>query len=308
MSATKPAVPALEVRDAADTWQGADLEIRATDGDGMTFEGYAAVFERDSEPIGTPLGSFIERIKPGAFAKSLAERKLNIRMFLNHNADNVLATTRAKTLALAEDHTGLHVTARLPETQAGRDLSTLIKRGDVDSMSFGFQTVKDSWSEDYGQRELIEVKLFEVSPVTGWPAYADTQAAVRHVAALIEAEESEVAAALRSLTDIAEALSTEDYNLLLALLNKRRGERGQVIPASVLQWRQSIANLTVGISSDRSLADLAAYLLADQAALKAAINKLANGEPLLQQEADLLEAAIEHLEPPDADEDDMMGA
>jgi HK97 family phage major capsid protein/HK97 family phage prohead protease len=55
----------------------------------------------------------------------------------------------------------------------------------------------------------------------------------------------------------------------------------------------------------RSIDDLAAFLLADKAALQAAIDKLGNGEPLMAQEAEMLEAAIEHLEPPDADEDDM---
>ncbi len=58
-------------------------------------------------------------------------------------------------------------------------------------------------------------------------------------------------------------------------------------------------------ASFRSVDDLAAFLLADRDALEAAINKLGNGEPLTTQEAELLEAAIEHLEPPDNDEDDM---
>ncbi len=57
----------------------------------------------------------------------------------------------------------------------------------------------------------------------------------------------------------------------------------------------------------RSLDDLAAFLLADKAALQTAIDKLGNGDPLLQQEADLLEAAIEHLEPPE-EPDPMMNA
>jgi Escherichia/Staphylococcus phage prohead protease len=294
----------IEIRNSADTWHGADLEIRAVEGDGMTFEGYAAVFNRDSEPIAQGGATFIERIRPGAFKKSLSERGANIRMFLNHNADNVLATTRAKTLSLAEDDTGLKVTAKLPETQAGKDLSTLIQRGDVDSMSFGFSATRDKWDEGYTQRELIEVRLHEVSPVTGWPAYVDTSAAVRHLAEIVDAEANDLAEAVHSWLSADDPLTDADYRMLFDALNKRRGARDLVIPPSILKARAEAAEFMLS-PQDRSLSDLAAFLLADESALQAAINKLANGEPLLQQEADLLEAAIEHLEPPDADEDDM---
>lgn len=302
----KAALPAIEIRNTAELWPDEDMQIRALEeGDGMTFEGYAAVFNRDSEPIQTPFGSFIERIKPGAFKRSLKTDR-NIRMFLNHNTDILLGSTPAKTLALSEDDRGLKAQARLPDTQAGRDLSTLIKRGDVTSMSFGFAvTAKgERWSEDFSQRELTELKLYEVSPVTGWPAYADTQAMVRSLAKIANEDMGDLDDAFRALSGATEALSTDQYNLLLGVLNKRRGERGIVVPPSVAEWRRQIAPLV--LPTDRSLDDLAAFLLADVSALQAAINKLANGEPLLQQEAELLEAAIEHLEPPDADEDDSM--
>ena len=72
---------------------------------------------------------------------------------------------------------------------------------------------------------------------------------------------------------------------------------------------ERLAALVASIApEDRSLADLAGYLLADPAALEAAIGKLGNGEPLLAQEAELLEAAIEHLEPPDDDDMEMNSA
>ena len=305
----RPELPSIEVRNTSELWPDEDMQIRALDeGDGMTFEGYAAVFNRDSEPMATPFGSFVERIKPGAFKRSLKTDR-NIRMFLNHNTDILLGSTPAKTLSLSEDDRGLKALARLPDTQAGRDLSTLIKRGDVTSMSFGFAvTAKgEKWNDDFSQRELTELKLYEVSPVTGWPAYSDTQAMVRSLAKIANEDMGDLDDAFRTLSTATEALSTEQYNLLLGVLNKRRGERGIVVPPSVAEWRRQIAPLV--LPTDRSLDDLAAFLLADVSALQAAINKLANGEPLLQQEAELLEAAIEHLEPPDADEDDnsMMG-
>jgi HK97 family phage prohead protease len=148
----------------------------------MAFSGYAAVFNSDSEPL-----PFTERILPGAFRKSLRSRN-NVRMYLNHDSSMLLATTRAKTLRLEEDERGLKVDADLPDTTVGRDLSTLIKRGDVDSMSFGFSVPArgDQWSNDGNVRELKEVKLYEVSVVTGFPAYAATSASVRSLDTLAQ--------------------------------------------------------------------------------------------------------------------------
>lgn len=158
-----------------------DFELRANEsGDGMSFTGYAAVFNSPSEPL-----PFIETIAPGAFARSLKARN-NIRMYMNHDSSMLLATTRAKTLRLQEDSKGLLASADLPETSVGKDLSILMKRGDVTSMSFGFTVPSggDRWSEDGMSRELRQIKLFEVSVVTGFPAYSATSAQVRSFDAL----------------------------------------------------------------------------------------------------------------------------
>jgi HK97 family phage prohead protease len=82
-------------------------------------------------------------------------------------------------LSLSEDERGLYVEADLPDTTYGRDLSILMQRGDVHSMSFGFSVPRggDSWSEDGSSRELREVILHEVSVVTGFPAYPATEGA-----------------------------------------------------------------------------------------------------------------------------------
>jgi len=54
-----------------------------------------------------------------------------------------------------------------------------LRRGDVSQMSFAFETVKDSWSDDRRTRELREVKLFDVSVVT-YPAYEETMVQLRN--------------------------------------------------------------------------------------------------------------------------------
>lgn len=228
----------VEVRVAADTWPAADLAIRAEGDEGMSFTGYAAVFNSPSEPL-----PWRETIRPGAFKRSLKNSKdiKNVRMFMNHNTDMVLGSTKAKTLRLGEDETGLRVEADLPDTTAGRDLSTLMKRGDVDTMSFGFQVVKDEWSPDYSERQLIEVRLLEVSPITSWPAYPATSAFVRHLAELTDTDPNALAESLRVLESVEEALVDEQYNTLLRVINTRRGEREPVLAPKVAEWRQKLA-------------------------------------------------------------------
>ena len=209
-----------------------DFEVRqGPAGDGMSFSGYAAVFNSDSEPL-----PFIERIAPGAFRKSLKARN-NIRMYLNHDSSMLLATTRAKTLRLMEDERGLKVEADLPDTTVGRDLSTLIKRGDVDSMSFGFSVPPkgDSWSDDGSVRELKEVRLYEVSVVTGFPAYQATSASVRSLDMLAErtAADADKLADAITVLEAGSELNDEQASLLLDVVGKLRKKPEQV-PASLL--------------------------------------------------------------------------
>lgn len=190
-----------------------EFELRAAPkGDGMSFTGYAAVFNSDSEPL-----PFIERIMPGAFAKSLKSRN-NIRMYMNHDSSMLLATTRAKTLRLQEDSKGLLVDADLPDTTVGRDLSVLMQRKDVDSMSFGFTVPSggDVWSEDGTQRTLKQIRLFEVSVVTGFPAYTATSASVRSFDALAQrtgVDADQLAVAITNL-EAGQTLSPDHANLL----------------------------------------------------------------------------------------------
>lgn len=146
------------------------LEVRA-DGDGMTFEGYAAVFNSPSQPL-----PFIETIKPGAFRKSLQGRH-RMMLLWNHDTSQPLASTRNGSLRMVEDDYGLKVTATLPDTQLGRDISSMIRSGLIDAMSFGFQVKKDSWSADGSTRTLEEVAIHEASLVS-YPAYEGTSGSV----------------------------------------------------------------------------------------------------------------------------------
>jgi HK97 family phage prohead protease len=202
-----------------------DFEIRLEPdtNNGMRFTGYAAVFNSDSEPL-----PFTERIVPGAFKRSLKARN-EIKMFVNHNMDMVLASTRAKTLKLTEDSKGLLAEAELPDTTYGRDLSVLMQRGDVNAMSFGFSVPQkgDRWSDDGRTRELLDIRLHEVSIVTGFPAYQATTASVRTleiVASRTNTDVDKLADALLKL-ESGEALNAENADLITEVVTKLRDDK-----------------------------------------------------------------------------------
>jgi len=146
------------------------IELRA-EGDGMTFEGYASVFNQPSEPL-----PFTEIVKPGAFKRSLQSRN-RMMLLWNHDTSNPLASTRNGSLQLVEDDFGLKVRATLPQTTLGKDIAELVRSQVIDSMSFGFSVKKDSWSKDGQTRYLEDVTLFEVSLVST-PAYSQTAGTV----------------------------------------------------------------------------------------------------------------------------------
>jgi HK97 family phage prohead protease len=153
-------------------------ELRTADeNDKPVIEGHAAVFNSWSETLGGWF-PFKEKVRAGAFAKTIKES--DIRSLWNHDPNYVLGRNKAGTLELTEDEKGLFVRIYPPDTQWARDLNVSIARGDISQMSFGFTVEKDEWSSDEGvdTRELTEVKLYDVSPVT-FPAYTATDVGVR---------------------------------------------------------------------------------------------------------------------------------
>jgi HK97 family phage prohead protease len=122
---------------------------------------------------------FIEQIKAGAFARALREKQ-DVRALVDHDSKLILGRTTAGTLQLKEDAVGLAYTVQLPDTQAGRDIWTSVKRGDVSQSSFAFIAKVDQWdySGDKVKRTILDVDLYDVSPVT-YPAYEQTAVSAR---------------------------------------------------------------------------------------------------------------------------------
>lgn len=172
---------AVEVHDAPEGWEPRTFVApftltRADNGDGLTLEGYAAVFNSPTE-IDSWEGRFTELIAPGAFKRSINARRPVMQF--DHGQHPLFGSLPiADITKLAEDARGLFVRARVFDNWLTEPLRQAIQAQAVDGMSFRFSVVKDSWSRDKSTRTLHEVKLYELGPVV-FPAYADTSVALR---------------------------------------------------------------------------------------------------------------------------------
>jgi HK97 family phage prohead protease len=143
----------------------------------MLVEGYAIVFNSESRD----LGGFTEVVKENALDKAL-ERNNDVLALYGHDYQNVLGRQSANTLQLEKDERGIKFTLDLPNTQLGRDVYTLVERGDLKGNSFGFTVEKDSWDKkgDKVIRTIEQVRdLFEIS-IVSLPAYEATELVKRN--------------------------------------------------------------------------------------------------------------------------------
>lgn len=144
------------------------VELRAK---GRRLEGYAATFNSE-----TVIAGYSETIRPGAFRKAL-DSKADILALVDHDATKLLARTRSGSLRLAEDSKGLAFDLDLPDTSIGRDVLALAERRDLGGMSFAFVPIDEHWDGD--KRELRSVNLKEISVVSAFPAYQQTEVTAR---------------------------------------------------------------------------------------------------------------------------------
>jgi hypothetical protein len=175
------------------------FEIRAADeqGDGLTLEGYAAVFDTPTR-INSWEGFFDEQISRGAFKKSISERTPVLQF--DHGRHPMVGSIPLGSIEkLSEDSDGLFVRARLHDNWMVQPVRDAIASGSVDGMSFRFQVVKDDWRlngklikdadelqrilwaadpDNVPVRTLREVKVAELGPVV-FPAYPTTSVGVR---------------------------------------------------------------------------------------------------------------------------------
>jgi len=200
-------------------------EVRAAGDDALVVEGYASNFNVEYD-----LGYFKETVARGAFDDVMQD---DVRFLLNHTGAPLARTTNG-TLELSVDDQGLKYRAALADTQDGRDLYKLIKRGDITQSSFAFTIENDTWSEDRSTRTITKVgKLLDTSAVT-YPASPTASVYARNMAAAAqeveELKDEQVAAEpVEEKRAEPEAIKTEPrnftQNITKMTLNDLKGQR-----------------------------------------------------------------------------------
>ncbi|AWB17255.1 HK97 family phage prohead protease [Clostridium botulinum] len=166
------------------------VEIRS---DHVIIEGYINAVERDSRPMPSPKGKFVEQVRSGVWKNAISKND-NIIFLLNHNNNKKLGTSK-ENLKLREDNIGLYAETRVYDPEVIKKA----KENKLIGWSFGFKKIKDSWGKtDDGidRRYLDEIELREVSILddSRIPAYYGTSVETR--------ENEEITTELRSFEDI----------------------------------------------------------------------------------------------------------
>jgi uncharacterized protein len=149
------------------------FEVKSVKDDG-TFIGYGSVFGE--------LDSYRDIVMPGAFAKSLqtdfVAKGRKVPMLWQHDAYNPIGVYTE----IYEDSKGLYVEGKCNmRVQKGVECHALMEQGALTGLSIGYNTVLSEWDEKALTRKLLQVNLWEVSPVT-FPAGDSARAQVKSLA------------------------------------------------------------------------------------------------------------------------------
>ena len=150
------------------------VSIRA---DSVEITGYVNAIERNSKPLLSRIGRFIERVCKGAFERAI-QRNDDIHVLLNHDRNRDLGSTREGNLELVEDSIGLYARAVITDPE----VMDCAKRGDLVGWSFGFTDTPDGVERSIDQetglplRKVRDMNLYEVSILdrSKTPAYDGT--------------------------------------------------------------------------------------------------------------------------------------
>jgi HK97 family phage prohead protease len=159
------------------------LEIRAVSfeaTDDMVLEGYAIVFDTRSSTLYQGNFSFQEVIENRSLDNVETD---DVYLLYNHNYENVLGSTKSGTLGFTVTEKGLYFRSTLPDTEKGKEIYSLVKRGDLNQMSFGFTVKSDSWdttTEPY-LRKVEEIGSLDEISIVPRPAYPQTNVNLRTI-------------------------------------------------------------------------------------------------------------------------------
>lgn len=144
----------------------------------LAVHGYATVYDFPYEVMGGPPYGWVETITRGACLRSV-QNGADVRFLINHEGIP-LARTKSGTLRLESDDIGLYSLAPSldPRSPTVQSLYSAMQRGDMDEMSFAFRAEEQEWNDDLTERQITQVKLYDVSVVT-YPANPAATSAIR---------------------------------------------------------------------------------------------------------------------------------
>lgn len=178
--------------------------------DGLTLDGYGAVFNRKTL-IDSWEGRFWENIAPGSMKRSFRDTPPKIQF--DHGRHPLIGSLPIASLTSVSEDTdpvlapegGAHIIGRLLDNWLVQPVRDAVAVGAVNGMSFRFEVVQEQWAYPDGKvirneqelmaeldrtyfgdvdddellvRTLRQLKVPEMGPVT-WPAYEDTSVGVR---------------------------------------------------------------------------------------------------------------------------------
>jgi hypothetical protein len=233
-------------------------ELRAVDEDGFTFEGMAAVYDSPSAEGTNP-----EIVKKGAFARSLAAAgrgEWDVKAYADHNPERLLGTTKTGTLELEDREDGLLARIRLnPNVSFHRDLAEIVRTmGKSLGLSFGFYSTNANKVNEDGVRELRDVKLVEVSALTGLsPYYPSTisTVSVRSLASEAGLEIEPLRAAVNALLsgDVSEDQARLLAEAIAAVVAEDEAEKAEDIAEGEVVEEMPVEETIVEESAPRSV-------------------------------------------------------
>lgn len=149
----KQRAEALRGREVRRRYDLTPLEMRAAEDGTVSVAGYASTTGRAYD-----MGWYQETIARGAFGTTLSQ-KPDVQLLLNHEGLPLARTTNGS-LDLREDERGLLFEARMdgsdPDVQR---IQRKIESGLLDQCSFAFRVTRQTWDEEYENREITEVDL-----------------------------------------------------------------------------------------------------------------------------------------------------
>jgi len=129
-----------------------EVQVKFDPVGGMKFSGYASKFN--------DIDSYNDTIAPGAYTKTLENRKRPIQLRWNHYGEII-----GKWIMIREDDYGLYVEGELtPKHRKAEDVYALLKHGAIDGLSIGFY-LRDFDVKPDGVRVIKEAELVEISVV-----------------------------------------------------------------------------------------------------------------------------------------------